>query len=372
MVQASQPPWLDAVLEKVTSAYSLERDECSGLVEGFVACNVVMDVAAFLRRMRRIRPSGVASKALGPGTSVTYTDLDGWLRAGAGAPGASVLPPAITEAELTAIDPDSVSRNPWRAINMLLAREVVVRILMGVEPADTLAFGEAKDIFLAAVAWTPGTAVRDAGAIPLDQRFRRWWIAFSDQYTQLVRNQYLMAGPEIPSRPSFGPPLAGVTVRYSLVSIVQKKNQLWESRLAAWRNRTPRPAVPVEWMDRLASRVLAAYTAGAPLVLSESDCSCLRGVLDWISTLPGYFSRYPRGARDTRLWWHVRIPGTRTLVLSRDVGIVVGEYLVLSRAWWLRDLPRSLRRDTAVQDLFFNPLKVRFARWCRKARCYGL
>jgi hypothetical protein len=379
MIRAEDPDWLAGVQDHVAAAYRLDTDQCRRLTKGFVACNLVMDLTDFFRKV--LNRQWLKSQTAAPffAGDVTYQDIYDALTAALGEgpddnpPLASSPPKPLAfyaawfrgEAGAALHDP-SCADNPWREINLRLGWEVVLKIVTGKTPGG--AFATAKTVFdaiLAPANLSPHVCKQRSPGVT--SAFDKWWNTCSNELENVLRSDVWRPGP-VPTREDLGRLFADQLDSAQLddlFDLVRQKNNQLSLCVGQLNASVPGPHVPVGWISRTASRLLAAWEAGSGLRFDPPDCDYLRVVCDWMV-------RMGLGKRVANIRRLLTPPGLPVFVPAHHVPTITEEWADVEKAVRTRGLSPGWRRARPVQDLFFDPLQHLFGRWVVRARLYGL
>ena len=393
MIRAEDESRLASLRTTLAVANPLSTGDCRRLTEGFIACNVVMDLTWFFWQVVERRPGRIRG-------NLTYRDVHKFLAALLVNPVALHANPPVQPAQPHPIDvlvsPQVTAnmdrlygrRNPWRAIHLWMALEAVTRVLTG--RGSRGAFQRATETFECILRQDRQTPVEfhDRGSA-VSQAFDAWWKACADELTALLRTQ-LRDLLSVRSRRELARLLAiGLESSHlsELVKLTGLKNNRLTNCIGQVNKVLPRPNVPVGWLERTASEMLGARERQGTYQLGSADLRCLAKVIDWI--IDNHFE-------DTVVWEISRPPRTAVSLRGKTLEQALGAWQDLCNLVRMRNLPplrdrnqppirmaggppvrmRQIAaywaRSQPVRDLFSYPIRGSFRRWVIHARLYGL
>jgi hypothetical protein len=251
--------WLADRWDRCCSSDLLTPSECRQLTQGFVGCNLVMDLVNFFTDI--VTPF-CQTREFAPG--VTFGQIDNWLtqRPASGVGNNFVSPEAS---------------HSWQRINLCLAWEAVLRHLNRVHGRARM-HDNASAAFASVV--PPGAGLPDSCTArnpTVTKAFNDWWDDAAKRLTRLLgeqswpnlRSLALDAWTDLLSHQLGSDP-------FTLAELVVAKSRQW-TRCLEERNFTPFP-VPQDWFNDMGSRILDARGMDPPIPMEWS----LQDMQHWI------------------------------------------------------------------------------------------
>ncbi len=371
----SDPATLADLRDALAQGETLEEEEVRPSIgEGFVTCNLVMDLVDFFSALLGQSEQRVAGKITYRQLYLAFVDGD----------------PQVLDAVIEALpEEEGLLRvyHPWRVVNQWLALEALARLAehSGRSPRQV-----ALGVFEETLAATVPVEVCCRRDKPVREAFLDWFDGHADRLANWLHNLRWElvkregsggeARQEMPARD----PSADLVRRLAealdtepVVGLTMSKSaqlQTCVGRIQA-KVEPPKETLP-GWIVRLYNAMRDAEECRADFSFDAGVLQVLRELLAWVrghGLLELHGARLPLLERlagtleQFSVTW-AKHPGPITLVG------VMHELKELAEVVRRRALPRDWSKERHIEDLFSHPLKsdFSFAAWRAKALGYGL
>ena len=303
---------------------------------------------------------------------------------------------------------DHYGDNPWRAINLWLAQEAILRVVADRQLTEPFLWSH--ELFKNILSADPNTPpeFHARGSATLDA-FDAWWKTCAAVLTNAIR-----AGPGALLNADNGQTVTQWLAHAlqachlgKLVELTGHKNNRLTNAIGQVNAQIPGPNVPPGWLEGLASRLLAAYHRHDPGHLSTDDVARLKVLLNWVrenhfddligpnglagATVTGIVLGSARGGCGCLLAiaavMGISFGGGPVVLKGAILAQVLREWEDLCNLVRMRNLPpvvkrvrpgrmanitREWGRSRPVQDLFSYPIDGHFRGWVALARAWWL
>jgi hypothetical protein len=385
MIQPAASDWLVRTRDSLAHASFLQEPAAwRQLIEGFVACNFVIDQVEFLLGVLTLDEQIIAE-------DLTFGELRSWLvnrQSDSQNVFVGVCEVATPGVATELLLRPELGNNPWKAINTLMAVESIQRHLT--RDAEPSVRETVSSIFARTldknITTSDGQSHRPAACSTRHdstvESFHTWWRSSVESLSDFLKqpswkrmlNEPSGFGDDARLRRVLGGALAehfgASDMVKSLVNLYSKKQKQSESCLQLLKTALSLPMeISAGWAGTICSRMLSAQETGVCFEFAGQDHSMLQAVVKWLLTrkLDEWHQGDVLPLLDAAEKTPVRLEGQR-------LDSVLRAWEVVLAAMHIRGAPREWGKTLQVADLMFvpNPTQIRFEQWISSARTYGL